>query len=63
MLDREAFQEVDYRRFLPQVCKWVAQVDRAERLPELLQQAFWTARSGRPGRSRSRFRRTCSRTS
>ena len=25
------------------------QVDRAERLPELLQQAFWTARSGRPG--------------
>ena len=49
MLDREAFQEVDYRRFLPQLCKWVAQVDRAERLPELLQQAFWTARSGRPG--------------
>jgi acetolactate synthase I/II/III large subunit len=49
MVDREAFQEVDYRRFLPQVCKWVTQVDRAERLPELLQQAFWTARSGRPG--------------
>jgi acetolactate synthase I/II/III large subunit len=49
MVDREAFQEVDYRRFLSQVCKWVTQVDRAERLPELLQQAFWTARSGRPG--------------
>jgi acetolactate synthase-1/2/3 large subunit len=49
MVDREAFQEVDYRRFLPQVCKWVTQVDQAERLPELLQQAFWTARSGRPG--------------
>jgi acetolactate synthase-1/2/3 large subunit len=48
-VDREAFQEVDYRRFLPQLCKWVTQVDRAERLPELLQQAFWTARSGRPG--------------
>jgi acetolactate synthase-1/2/3 large subunit len=49
MVDREAFQEIDYRRFLPQVCKWVTQVDQAERLPELLQQAFWTARSGRPG--------------
>ena len=49
MVDREAFQEVDYRRFLPQLCKWVTQVDQAERLPELLQQAFWTARSGRPG--------------
>jgi acetolactate synthase-1/2/3 large subunit len=49
MIDREAFQEVDYRRFLPQLCKWVTQVDDAARLPELLQQAFWTARSGRPG--------------
>jgi acetolactate synthase-1/2/3 large subunit len=27
----------------------VTQVDDAARLPELLQQAFWTARSGRPG--------------
>jgi acetolactate synthase-1/2/3 large subunit len=49
MIEREAFQEVDYRRFLGQLCKWVAQVDDARRLPELLQQAFWTARSGRPG--------------
>jgi acetolactate synthase-1/2/3 large subunit len=49
MVDREAFQEVDYRRLLPQLCKWVTQVDDAARLPELLQQAFWTARSGRPG--------------
>jgi acetolactate synthase-1/2/3 large subunit len=49
MIDREAFQEVDYRRLLPQLTKWVTQVDDAARLPELLQQAFWTARSGRPG--------------
>ncbi len=49
MVDREAFQEVDYRRLLPQLCKWVTQVDDAARLPELLQQAFWTARAGRPG--------------
>jgi acetolactate synthase-1/2/3 large subunit len=47
--DREAFQEIDYRRMFGGVAKWVAQVDRAERIPEYLSRAFVTAMSGRPG--------------
>ncbi len=31
--DREAFQEIDYRRMFGSVAKWAAQVDRAERIP------------------------------
>ncbi|MDX1655988.1 MAG: thiamine pyrophosphate-binding protein [Candidatus Competibacteraceae bacterium] len=49
MLDREAFQEIDYRRAFGQVAKWVAQVDDGRRLPEYLARAFATALSGRPG--------------
>ena len=48
-VDREAFQEIDYRRMFGQMAKWVAQVDRAERLPEYLARAFQVATSGRPG--------------
>ena len=48
-LDREAFQEVDFRRMFSPLAKWVAQVDLAERVPELLNQAFQVATSGRPG--------------
>jgi acetolactate synthase-1/2/3 large subunit len=47
--DREAFQEIDYRRMFGSVAKWVAQVDRAERIPEYLSRAFVAAMSGRPG--------------
>jgi acetolactate synthase-1/2/3 large subunit len=47
--EREAFQEVDYRRMFGQMAKWVAQIDRADRVPELVQRAFQTATSGRPG--------------
>jgi acetolactate synthase-1/2/3 large subunit len=47
--EREAFQEVDYRRMFGQMAKWVAQVDRADRVPEFVQRAFQTATSGRPG--------------
>jgi acetolactate synthase-1/2/3 large subunit len=47
--DREAFQEVDYRRMYGQMAKWVAQIDRAERIPEYLARAFQVATSGRPG--------------
>lgn len=47
--DREAFQELDYRRFLSQVTKWVAEVDDAARLPEYINRAFKVAVSGRPG--------------
>ena len=47
--DREAFQEIDYRRMFGQVTKWVAQIEDAARIPEYLARAFRTAMSGRPG--------------
>ena len=47
--DREAFQEIEYRRFLAPLCKWVVQIDDAARIPELVSQAFHRACSGRPG--------------
>ena len=48
-IDREAFQEVDFRRMFAPLAKWVAQIDLAERVPELINQAFQVATSGRPG--------------
>jgi acetolactate synthase-1/2/3 large subunit len=48
-MDREAFQEIDYRRMYGQMAKWVAQIDRAERIPEYMARAFQVAMSGRPG--------------
>jgi acetolactate synthase-1/2/3 large subunit len=48
-IDREAFQEVDYRRMYGQMAKWVAQIDRADRIPEYLARAFQVATSGRQG--------------
>ena len=48
-LDREAFQEIDYRRMFSQVAKWVAQIDDADRIPEYMNRAFSIATSGRPG--------------
>jgi len=49
MIDREAFQEIDYRRMFGEMAKWVAQIDDAARIPEYLARAFVTATSGRPG--------------
>src|ERR1043165_2303704 len=49
VVEREAFQEMDYRRMFGQMAKWVAQIDRADRVPEYLSHAFHTAVSGRPG--------------
>ena len=46
---REAFQEVDYRQFYGALCKWVGQIERAERIPEMVSKAFHHAMSGRPG--------------
>ena len=46
---REAFQEVDYRQFYGALCKWVGQIERAERIPEMVSKAFHLAMSGRPG--------------
>ncbi len=48
-IDREAFQEVDYRQMFAPLSKWVAQIDDARRIPEYLSHAFYTAMSGRPG--------------
>ena len=46
---REAFQEIDYRQFYGALCKWVGQIERAERIPEMVSKAFHHAMSGRPG--------------
>ena len=48
-MDREAFQEIDYRRMYGRMAKWVAQIDRADRIPEYIARAFQVATSGRPG--------------
>jgi len=47
--EREAFQEMDYRRMYGQMTKWVGQIDRAERIPEYVSHAFHAAMAGRPG--------------
>jgi acetolactate synthase-1/2/3 large subunit len=47
--EREAFQEIDYRRMFGPMAKWVAQIDRADRIPEYVARAFTTACAGRPG--------------
>src|SRR5438034_7352672 len=47
--DREAFQEVDYRRMYGSIAKWVAQIERPQRIPEYVAHAYRIAMSGRPG--------------
>ncbi len=47
--DREAFQEIDYRRMYGSIAKWAAQIDRADRIPEYVARAYRVAMSGRPG--------------
>ena len=49
MLDREAFQEMDYRRMYGEMAKWVAEISDTIRIPEYVSRAFHTAASGRPG--------------
>jgi acetolactate synthase-1/2/3 large subunit len=48
-VEREAFQELDYRRVFGSFAKWVTQIDQVERIPELVARAFRVATSGRPG--------------
>lgn len=48
-MEREAFQEIDYRKMLGPITKWVAQIDQAERIPEFINRAFSVAMNGRPG--------------
>jgi acetolactate synthase-1/2/3 large subunit len=47
--EREAFQEIDYRRMFGQFAKWVAQIDDPRRIPEFLSRAYHVATAGRPG--------------
>jgi acetolactate synthase-1/2/3 large subunit len=48
-VEREAFQEIDFRRMFGPLAKWVAEIDDARRIPELVSQAFHRAVNGRPG--------------
>ncbi|MGA0115715.1 MAG: thiamine pyrophosphate-binding protein [Burkholderiales bacterium] len=47
--ERESFQEVDYRRMFGQMAKWVASIDHADRVQEMVSHAYHLATSGRPG--------------
>lgn len=49
MMDREAFQEIDYRAMFAPVAKWAAQIEDPARIPEYMARAFRVATSGRPG--------------
>jgi acetolactate synthase-1/2/3 large subunit len=49
MVDREAFQEVNFREMYAPLAKWVTQIDDPNRIPEILSRAFHVATSGRPG--------------
>lgn len=49
MKGREAFQELDYRAVFGTMAKWVAEIDEAARVPELVARAWNTAVTGRPG--------------
>jgi acetolactate synthase-1/2/3 large subunit len=48
-LGREAFQEIDYRQMFASIAKWVVQIDRPERIPELVARAYQVATNGRMG--------------
>jgi acetolactate synthase I/II/III large subunit len=47
--EREAFQEVDYRRMFGGMAKWVTEIQDLTRIPEVVARAFSVATSGRPG--------------
>lgn len=49
MKEREAFQELDYKAVFGSMAKWVVEIDRADRIPELVSRAFHVAMQGRPG--------------
>lgn len=48
-VEREAFQEIDYRRYLSEVTKWTAEINDPSRIAEYVGRAFRVATSGRPG--------------
>ncbi len=46
---REAFQEINYSKFLGDQCKWVHEIQSVDEIPKVVGKAFFVARSGRPG--------------
>jgi len=48
-MDREGFQEVDYRAMFAPLAKWATQIEDPARIPEYIARAFRVATSGRPG--------------
>ena len=48
-VERDTFQEVNYRQMFGGIAKWVAEIDSADRIPEFVHRAFMTATAGRPG--------------
>ncbi len=48
-VEREAFQEIDYRRYLSEVTKWTAEINDPSRISEYIGRAYRVATSGRPG--------------
>ena len=48
-MEREGFQEVDYRRVFGGLAKWATEIDSIERIPEVVSRAFACAMSGRKG--------------
>ncbi|WGS17980.1 MULTISPECIES: thiamine pyrophosphate-binding protein [unclassified Bradyrhizobium] len=49
MREREAFQELDYKAVFGTMAKWAVEIDRPDRIPELVARAFRVALQGRPG--------------
>ena len=49
MVEREAFQEIDYRRMYSECAKWVGSIDRVDRINEFVSHAFHIAQAGRKG--------------
>ena len=47
-LGREAFQEIDYKQMFHSISKWVTEIDRVERIPEIVSKAYKIAQAGRP---------------
>jgi len=46
---REMFQEVDYVQMFGGMAKWVAEIDSADRVTEMMSRAWHIATGGRPG--------------
>ena len=49
MVERDAFQEIDYRRMYSECAKWVGSIDRVDRIEEFVSHAFHVVQAGRKG--------------